>query len=202
MKIQYRTYVPQLFLANTLFLKSAFFLCALFWWVVPAHAQTYGKINALTTLVYIPNVGVETSIGKNLTFQADVTVSLWQSVNGGPFQFMMLFPEVRYHFKEKFNGLYFGPHIGGSVYKLQKWNYSDTKYYQEGMSVFYGATLGYEWKINEKFMIDVFLGGGNQQGYYKGYDGETGERYEKAKNRNKSGEWLPYRGGVMLCYKL
>jgi nitrate/nitrite transporter NarK len=33
------------------------------------HAQTYIKGNVLTTLLTIPNVGVETSIGEKSTFQ-------------------------------------------------------------------------------------------------------------------------------------
>jgi hypothetical protein len=44
-----------------------------------------------------------------------------------------------------------------------------------------GATIGYQTKINDKFMLDL-LGGGNQQGFYKGYLLSTGERYETAKN--------------------
>jgi hypothetical protein len=51
-------------------------------------------------------------------------------------------------------------------------------------------------------MLDCFVGGGNHQGFYKGYNIITGERYEKATNYNKSGEWLPYRGGVMVSYSL
>ena len=51
-------------------------------------------------------------------------------------------------------------------------------------------------------MLDCFLGGGWHQGFYKGYLLSTGERYEHAENYNKSGEWLPYRGGVMVSYKL
>ena len=51
-------------------------------------------------------------------------------------------------------------------------------------------------------MLEVFIGGGSQQAFYKGYDAITGQRKEKAKNYNKSGEWLPYRGGIMICYKL
>jgi hypothetical protein len=50
-------------------------------------------------------------------------------------------------------------------------------------------------------MLDYFLGG-NQQGFYHGYYLSTGERYETAKNWNKSGEWLPYRGGVMVSYRI
>jgi hypothetical protein len=34
------------------------------------------KVNALTTLLTIPNVGIETSIGKKSTFQVDVLASL------------------------------------------------------------------------------------------------------------------------------
>jgi hypothetical protein len=51
--------------------------------------------------------------------------------------------------------------------------------------------------------LDIFAGGGWHQGFYHGYynDGTPG-RYEKAPNWNKSGEWLPYRGGVMISYKL
>jgi hypothetical protein len=30
------------------------------------------------------------------------------------------------------------------------------------------GTIGYQ-TINDKFMLDVFFGGGNQQGFYKGY---------------------------------
>jgi hypothetical protein len=52
-----------------------------------------------------------------------------------------------------------------------------------------------------KIYVDCFLGGGWHQGYYKGYY-IVGERYETVRNYNKSGEWLPYRGGVMVSYKL
>ena len=100
------------------------------------------------------------------------------------------------------DGLYFGLHIGGSKYKFQKWNYINTDNYQEGYSVMYGGTIGYQVKINDHFSLDAFLGGGSQQGFYNGYLLSTGERYEHARKYNKSGEWLPYRGGIMIVYKL
>jgi hypothetical protein len=52
-------------------------------------------------------------------------------------------------------------------------------------------------------MLDFFLGGGWHQGFYHGYynDGTSG-RYEGVENWNKSGEWLPYRGGVMVSYRI
>jgi hypothetical protein len=53
-------------------------------------------------------------------------------------------------------------------------------------------------------MLDFFLGGGTHQGFYHSYYIETGERFpfDHAVGRNKSGEWLPYRGGIMISYRL
>ena len=154
------------------------------------HSQTYVKVNALTTLLTIPNVGIETSIGKKSTFQLDILGSPWKSIDGKPQQFYIVIPEYRYHFKEKYNGFYAGAHIGGTVFNFQKWNYLNTDKYEKGFGYVIGATIGYQKKINDRFMLDCFLGGGNQQGFYHGYYLSTGERYETAKNWNKSGEWL------------
>ncbi len=156
----------------------------------------------VTSFVLIPNIGIETRIANKLTFQADVTASFWKSIHNAPFQFLTITPEIRYHFKENSNGFYAGAHIGGSTYKFQKWNYANTNYYQKGYNYFIGATVGYQREISEKLALDIFIGGGNQQGFYKGYYLDSNIRYENAKKYNKSGEWLPYRGGIMLCYKI
>lgn len=169
---------------------------------IHSQSQTFVKINALTTPFTIPNVGIETSIGKKFTFQFDIMASPWKSVYGKPRQFYIFIPEVRYHFKENFNGFYVGGHIGASVFNFQKWNYLNTDLYEKGFGYLVGATIGYQTKINDKFTLDCFLGGGSSQGFYKGYYISTGERYDKAINYNKSGEWIPYRGGVMISYRI
>lgn len=166
-------------------------------------AQTYIKLNGLSALVGVPQVGIETSIGAKSTFSIDVFASFWKSFDGKPMQTVMLTPEYRYHFKEKYNGLYAGIHAGPDIYKLQKWNYWGTNQYEEGLGYRIGATIGYQKKLSDKFVLDAFLGGGWHQGFYKGYytDGTPG-RYESVEHYNKSGEWLPYRGGIMISYKL
>lgn len=166
------------------------------------QSQTYIKVNALTTLLTIPNVGIETSIGKKSTFQFDILGSPWRSINSKPKEFYTIIPEYRYHFKEKHNGFYVGAHIGMTLFNFQKWNYLNTDRYEKGLGYVIGATIGYQQKINDRFMLDCFLGGGNQQGFYHGYELSTGNRYEFAENWNKSGEWLPYRGGVMVSYRI
>ena len=114
------------------------------------QAQTYIKANAFTTLLTIPNVGIETSIGKKSTFQLDVTASFWKSIKGNPRQFYLFIPEYRYHFKEKNNGFYVGAHIGATIFNFQKWNYLNTNKYEEGLGYVMGATIGYKAKINDK----------------------------------------------------
>jgi hypothetical protein len=72
-----------------------------------SQSQTYIKGNAITALILIPNFGVETSIGRKFTFQADIMSSFWKSFNGNhPMEFYSLIAEVRYHFQEKYNGFY------------------------------------------------------------------------------------------------
>lgn len=63
--------------------------------LVQAQNQTSIKGNLATTALLIPNFGVETSLGKNLSFQADITASFWKSFDGGPLQLVMVFPELQ-----------------------------------------------------------------------------------------------------------
>ncbi|MEO8254191.1 MAG: DUF3575 domain-containing protein [Flavobacterium sp.] len=184
-------------------MKNTFLIALLLLLTTVGRSQTYVKINGLSALAGIPQLGLETSIGEKTTFSVDVFASLWKSFEGKPMQVIMLTPEFRYHFKEKFDGFYVGAHAGPDVYKIQKWNYWGTNKYEKGLGYRIGATIGYQKKISDKFVLDAFLGGGWHQGFYKGYytDGTPG-RYESVKNYNKSGEWLPYRGGIMVSYKL
>lgn len=174
----------------------------LFFLNLSLFSQTTIKLNGISTIVLIPQVGFETKINSKLTFQLDAAYSPWKSVKNAPFEFFMVIPEIRFYPKQAFKGFYIGAHIGGSAFKVQKWEYKNTNYYQEGYNYLLGGTLGYQTKLSEKFALDIFVGGGSQQAFYKGFDSVKLKRIDKAKNYNKSGEWIPYRGGIMLCYKL
>lgn len=173
----------------------------IFFYSFCSQSQTYLKGNLATSLVLIPNFGIETSIGKKVTFQVDLMTSFW-TINGRPENFFIFVPEFRYHLNEKFNGFYVGGHIGGTAFKVSKWDHYDSNQYQKGLGYIIGATIGYQKRITKKLVIDFFLGGGNHQGFYKGYELKTGERYDSPYAYNKSGEWIPYRGGVMLSYNI
>lgn len=164
--------------------------------------ETYIKGNAATILLAVPHFGIETTVGKKFSYQFDVMASFWNSIDGLPYKFGIATSELRYHFKKRFHGIYAGAHVAGTTFKIAK-NFRVRDFeYQKGFGYMLGSTIGFQKKINDKWMFDIFLGGGWHQGFYKGYHIDTGERLEDAKEYNKSGEWLPYRGGVMLSYKL
>jgi hypothetical protein len=167
-----------------------------------SEAQTVIKGNLATALVAVPNFGIETKLSKKTSFQVDFTASFWKSVNNAPQEFGIIIPEFRYHTKEFGKGFFIGGHLGGSIFKVQKWNYANQDYYQKGYGILVGATIGYQFIVSEKFGLEVFLGGGSQQGFYKGYKISDNTRVDVAEKYNKSGEVFAYRAGLMLVYKL
>jgi hypothetical protein len=165
------------------------------------QAQTYIKYNPIPNVVGVLNLGVETAIGKKTTFSFDIMTSPWD-YKGDPRKFIFFVPEVRYHFKENYNGFYVGGHAAFTLFDAQKWTYKELGIKHKGFGYILGATIGYQLPISNKWNLDFFVGGGWQQGYYHAYYIETGERYENAEHWNISGDWYLYRGGVMVSYKL
>ncbi|NIF04469.1 DUF3575 domain-containing protein [Chryseobacterium sp. Tr-659] len=176
----------------------------------------YIKGNALFAPIGIINVGVEKQLSSKYTLQGDVFISPWKSFAGHELQIYSLSIEGRYYFNEAFKHWYIGANIGVSAYNLQKWNYwKDTvtenwngellvnsNLYQKGYSYTLGITGGYQFQLSERLNLDIYATVGTSQGFYKGYDRTTGKRYDSAEGFNKSGEIIPYRGGVMISYKL
>lgn len=180
--------------------------------------STYIKGNALFLPIGIINAGIETQLSENYTFQADVFISPWKSFAGKYLQAYMIGFEGRYYFDKAFRHWYVGANIMANRFILQKWNYwkdepyqyeegapiySKSDLYQDGFSFMFGATVGYQFQMGENWNVDLYLGGGNSQDFYKGYHKILGVRYDDdGRKWNRSGEWIPYRGGVMISYKL
>ncbi|AYZ13246.1 DUF3575 domain-containing protein [Chryseobacterium arthrosphaerae] len=176
----------------------------------------YIKGNALFIPIGILNAGIEKQISPKYTIQGDVFISPWKSFAGHELQIYSLSVEGRYYFKEAFKHWYIGANIGISAYNLQKWNYwndgtsenwngeilVNSNLYQKGYSVTFGITGGYQFQLSDRLNLDIYATIGSSQGFYKGYDRSTGRRYDAAEKFNKSGEIIPYRGGIMISYKL
>lgn len=177
----------------------------------------YIKGNALFIPIGVLNAGVEYQLSKKYTLQGDIFISPWKSFAGHEFQYYSVSAEGRYYFDEAFKHWYVGANIATSAFVLQKWNYwkaktytnettgekfENSELYQRGHSVIFGITAGYQFNLSERWNIDIYATAGTSQDFYKGYERSTGRRYDSAQKFNKSGEILPYRGGVMISYKL
>lgn len=176
----------------------------------------YIKGNAVFIPIGILNAGIEKQISSKYTIQGDIFISPWKSFAGHELQIYSFSVEGRYYFKEAFKHWYLGVNIGVSAYNLQKWNYWNDGYfykdngdillnsnlYQKGYSFTLGITGGYQFQLSDRLNLDIYATIGNSQGLYKGYDRTTGLRYDSAEKFNKSGEIIPYRGGIMISYKL
>ncbi|WP_449401230.1 DUF3575 domain-containing protein [Chryseobacterium wanjuense] len=180
------------------------------------ETSVYVKGNALFIPIGVLNVGLEHQLSKKYTLQGDIFISPWKSFAGHEFQYYSVSAEGRYYFDEAFKHWYIGANISAAVFKLQKWNYWNggtftnekgesfdyPNIYQKGFSIILGITGGYQFKISDRWNIDLYATVGTSQDFYKGYERGTGRRYDDAKGYNRSGEVLPYRGGVMISYKL
>lgn len=192
-------------------MKPFFFILTFLWSIENMHGQKhseksiYLKGNALFLPVAMINLGIETRISEKYTLQADTFISPWRSFLGNHAQLYMGHLEGRYYFRKVFEKWYIGVNSGFGFFDVTKWNYLGTGKYQRGFNYMLGATIGYQFQWKEKWNIDLYFGGGTSQGFYHGYQNldHYSYRYEShPKGWNHSGEWIPYRGGIMVAYRL
>ena len=183
-------------------------------------AQAEVKFNAATALLLVPNFGVELAIAPHYSAQMDVLGSFWDSVgeDRDPYQINETFVEGRYYQNPDQSGWYTGAHVGFGMFTLQKVNafviydqYQDPDTYpdpdntfQSGRAGFYGLSFGYKKRLDDRWALEAFIGGGLVQSNYKGYSGFMRVDVLPGDTRefNKSGEWALYRGGLMITYAL
>ena len=184
-----------------------------------SHSQTELKFNLATALILTPNIGIEVQLSEKFGYQLDTSATFFDNIEGSPFQTTQIFNEIRYYpkLKEGRNkrSFFIGPHVGYGMFTLRipKFITSivDTELkeegsYQSGRNAYYGLTIGKKIPLkNEKFNLEIFVGGGSSQSNYKYYNKEGNRIYvnpDIKKDFNQSGEELIYKGGVMLTYRI
>ena len=196
--------------------KKYGFIFTLAFFALKLYPQLEAKANVLTSLGLIPNVGIEIQVGEKNTLQLDVLASFWNKLNNTktPLHINQTFLEYRFYKKNDLSGLYVGPHIGYGMFTLKKprfaviydpyggGNYdNDNDTYQSGRIAFYGFTIGYKKRLSKRISLEAFIGGGYSMANYKAYREDN--RFDIRDNWrtfNRSGEFVAYRGGLMLNY--
>ena len=189
------------------FLIFIFFACH-------TNAQTELKFNIASAPLLVPNIGIEVKLSEKIGYQLDTSASFYNDIEGSPFHMTQIFNEFRYYIDKK-RSFFIGTHVGYGMYniRLPRWiaNLSGSEYkeegsYQYGRNTYYGITIGKKIPLkNERFGLEIFLGGGSSQSNYKYYNKNEQRIFAITNYKrkfNKSGEELPYRGGLMLIYKL
>ena len=176
------------------------------------NSQTEIKFNLASSLFLVPNIGIEVPINEKFSYQLDTTASFWDSVDGSPYQFVQIFNEFRFYTNPSRRDFFIGPHIGYGMFTVRNPKFFtdivDTAYkeegsYQSGRNTYYGITLGKKFKLkNPRFGLELFIGFGSSQSNYKYYNGDEVRDFENDRAFSKSGEELPYKGGLMLTYKI
>jgi hypothetical protein len=168
-----------------------------------SYGQQQHRINInATTFAGFPSVGYERSLAPHFSFHIDAISTLSRSYQEKPLKIFMLTPEIRWYANANNTGFYASGHLAGTVFQLQKYTYKNTDLYQKGLAYQLGVSLGYVYPVSNRVSLEAFVGGGSLQSFYKGYDASTGIRYDLAKDYNKSGEVLLYRGGFKVIYSL
>ena len=179
-------------------------------------AQTELKFNLATATLLVPNIGIEVKLSEKIGYQLDTSASFYDNIEGSPFHMTQIFNEFRFYpNKNQKRNFFIGAHVGYGMYniRLPRWiaNLSGSEYkeegsYQYGRNTYYGITIGKKIRLkNERFGLEVFIGGGSSQSNYKYYNKNEQRIFAITNYKrkfNKSGEELPYRGGLMLTYKL
>jgi hypothetical protein len=184
---------------------------------ITLYSQTELKFNLASAALLVPNIGIEVQISDRFSYQLDTSASFYDNIEGSPFHMTQIFNELRFYPKNKRNkrSFFVGAHVGYGMYNLRLprgiANISGSEYkeegsYQYGRNAYYGITIGKKIPLkNAKFNLEVFVGGGSSQSNYKYYNKDEQRVFAITNYKrkfNKSGEELPYRGGLMLTYKL
>lgn len=184
-------------------------LALLLLYSIPSFSQTFIKYNIPLTVIGAVNPSIETRLTNRWTLDYSVLMTFRnETATKGPFRIFMMQPEARYYLKESFNGFFAGINTGYAMYRMTKpgWvgdgsgeEYKREHIYQVGWSIQAGITLGYQYHFCDKWMAEIFIGGGRQWSNYEAFYFPNGGRYV---GFNGSAEWLPYKGGINIGYRL
>lgn len=191
-----------------------------------SSAQIYAKLNAPYAFVGVINPSFEFTLSEKSTFQTDIVISPWNSIEwkgiGRPMKFLLFTNEYRRYFKRHNSGWYVGADAGIMTFHMAKPEFNNGKLglqdvASKGYGFLLGVSGGYELKLGEKWIMDAFVGFGwlgSMHNVYALKDGivQGGRIYNKGElivtpgngdwgdkredSWNGSGEWLPFKIGV------
>ncbi len=166
------------------------------------------KVNVLAGAVTIFNPSLEVSCGENSSLVFDYMGAYAKDDfmgMGYPLMFSMGLFEYRYYLGSKeHSGLFLGGNVGIDTFRMNKnilpavaHDHADESY-DVGQGFLIGVTIGYKYNFAKRWGVEASVTGGWSHSQHEGYN-SAGERQFEL---NASAEWLPYKAGIYINYRL
>lgn len=162
------------------------------------------KSNLIADATTTFNLAAEIGISAKNTLDLYVNYNPWKFGDNKSFKHLMVQPEYRFWFCERFSGSFLGIHahagifnVGGVDMPFGLWHkLKDYRY--EGEFIGAGISYGYQWILNKHWNIEANIGAGYAYIHYDKYQcKDCGKRLKKDQNRNYLG---PTKAAVSLVY--
>ena len=168
-----------------------------------SQGQVALKTNVLMDGFRLPNIGAEVGLSKKVTLDALFFYNPWKFSDSKQLKLLLVQPEARYWFCDKFNGSFLGIHAMGGVYSTMGFKppfalWKDMKDYRyKGHLWGAGISYGYQFILGKHWNAEANIGFGYAYVTYKKYPCTTcGELVEKS-HKNYFG---PTKAAISLIY--
>lgn len=168
------------------FFRSALLLIALFTGVGTHHSSAQMvalKNNMAYDALLTPNIGFEVALNKKLTLDTQVGMNFFffernatsPTYKTKKWAHWLVQPELRYWTCESFYGLFIGVHaLGGQAniggldipFVIENKNHVMKNHRYEAWFVGGGVSVGYQWVISNRFLIETSVGAGYVRANY------------------------------------
>lgn len=165
-----------------------------------ASAQHVGvKTNLLYDASTTANLGLEIGLAPRWTLDISANYNPWTFSENKKFKHLLLQPEARYWFCERFNGHFVGLHLLGGPFNAGGIPLGNLKDYRfQGWLAGAGIAYGYQWMLSKHWNLEASLGVGYVQARYDKY--ECARCGKKLQTGRKEGFVTPTRFAVSIIY--
>ena len=141
-----------------------------------AHAQKAAvKTNALYWGTTTPNLAVEFGLGPKTTLDIAGGYNWFTFSENRKLKHYLIQPELRFWFCERFAGTFWGVHLHGGEFNVNKigpfTTIKNNRY--EGYFVGAGVAIGHSWILSNRFSVEAELGAGYAYINYDRFGCET-----------------------------
>ena len=124
------------------------------------------KNNILYDATTTPNLALEMALSRKTTLELGAGMNWFEFSDNKKFKHILIQPELRYWFCERFNGHFLGLHGHGAQFNVGGWDipvgrldaFKDRRY--EGYLYGAGISYGYQWVLSPRWNFEASLGGG------------------------------------------